>query len=59
MDISSVAFYCQSGHFINRIKFLIKSITGVLAMNFLMDWESETVNQTGLQTKEDEEDEGR
>ena len=30
--------------------FLIRNFTGVLIMNFIPDWESEIVNQSGLQT---------
>ena len=32
------------------IKFLIGNFTGVPIVNFIPDWESETVNQSGLQT---------
>ena len=32
------------------IMFLIRNFTGVLIVNFIPDWESETVNQSGLQT---------
>ena len=34
----------------SRIKFLIRNFTRMLIMNFIMDWEFETVYQLGLQT---------
>lgn len=41
----SVGTLHQSG-----IKFLIRNFTRMLIMNFIMDWEFETVYQLGLQT---------
>ena len=32
------------------IKFLIGNFTGVQIVNFILDWEYEIVNQSGLQT---------
>ena len=50
MDIPSVAFFCQSGHLIDRgINFLIENFTGLSIMNFIANYESEIVNQLGLQ----------
>ena len=34
----------------NKKKFLIGNFTGVPIVNFIPDWESETVNQSDLQT---------
>ena len=34
----------------SEIKFLIGIFTGVPIINFILDWESEIANQSGLQT---------
>ena len=41
-------------HDTSLIKFLIGNFNGVPIMNFIQDWESEIVNQFGLQTKPSE-----
>ena len=38
----------------SEIKFLIGSFIGVAIMNFISDWEDETVDPTGLQTNSSE-----
>ena len=36
--------------FTNNLNFLIGNFTGVVIMNFIPGWESEFVNQAGLET---------